>query len=54
MNHLNQLIFPLNPNYNLDLQTEQVPIKAAAVSQFQVGDLFGLNKSYYDGDLSGK
>ena len=54
MNHLNQIIFPFNPNYNLDLQTEQVPIKAAAVSQFQVGDLFGLNKSYYDGDLSGK
>lgn len=54
MNHLNQIIFPLNPNYNLDLQTDQVPIKAAAISQFQVGDLIGLNKSYYLEDLSGK
>lgn len=54
MIHLNQINFSLNPNYNLDLQTNQAPIKAAAVSQFQVSDLISLNKSFIEENLSGK
>lgn len=54
MIHLNQITFSLNPNYNLNLQTNQAPIKAAAISQFQVSDLISLNKSFIDENLSGK
>jgi len=54
MIHLNQITFSLNPNYNLNLQTNQAPFKVADISQFQVSDLISVNRSFIDQDLSGE